>query len=36
MVKIVKMFTTTQNGGPKAAVTTETKNVATSSQTVNI
>jgi hypothetical protein len=34
MAEIVKETVTTQNEGPKAAVTTETKRVATSSQTV--
>jgi hypothetical protein len=34
MAEIVKQTRTTQNEGPKAAVTTETKRVATSSQTV--
>ena len=34
MEEIVKETVTTQNEGPKAAVTTETKRVATSSQTV--
>ncbi len=34
MAEIVKETTTTQNEGPKEAVTTETKRVATSSQTV--
>src|SRR3990172_5036935 len=34
MAEIVKESVTTQNEGPKAAVTTETKRVATSSQTV--
>lgn len=34
MADIVKETTTTQNVGPKAAVTTETKKIATSSQTV--
>ncbi len=34
MAEIVKETITTQNEGPKAAVTTETKRLATSSQTV--
>ena len=34
MTEIVKETVTTQNEGPKAAVTTETKRVATGSQTV--
>ena len=34
MAEIVKETVTTQNEGPKAAVTTETKRIATSSQTV--
>src|SRR4030066_634607 len=34
MAEIVKETVITQNEGPKAAVTTETKRVATSSQTV--
>jgi len=34
MAEIIKESVTTQNEGPKAAVTTETKRVATSSQTV--
>src|SRR3989338_6928846 len=34
MAEIVKESVTTQNEGPKAAVTTETKRVATSSQTI--
>lgn len=34
MAEIVKESVTTQNEGPKAAVTTETKRIATSSQTV--
>ena len=34
MAEIVKETVTTQNEGPKAAVTTETKRVASSSQTV--
>ncbi len=34
MAEIVKETTTTQHEGPKAAVTTETKSIATSSQTV--
>ncbi len=34
MAEIVKESVTTQNEGPKEAVTTETKNIATSSQTV--
>lgn len=34
MAEIVKETVTTQNEGPKAAVTTETKRVATSSQTI--
>ena len=34
MAEITKETVTTQNEGPKAAVTTETKRVATSSQTV--
>ena len=34
MAEIVKESVTTQNEGPKAAVTTETKMVATSSQTI--
>src|SRR4030043_1277579 len=33
MAEIVKETTTTQHEGPKAAVTTETKSIATSSQT---
>jgi hypothetical protein len=33
MAEIIKETTTTQNQGPKAAVTTETKRIATSSQT---
>lgn len=33
MAEIVKESVTTQNDGPKAAVTTETKRIATSSQT---
>lgn len=34
MTEIVKETVTTQNEGPKAAVTTETKNLATNSQTI--
>lgn len=34
MAEILKETVTTQNEGPKAAVTTETKSVATSSQTI--
>lgn len=34
MAEIIKETVTTQNEGPKAAVTTETKNIATNSQTV--
>lgn len=34
MADIVKESVTTQNDGPKAAVTTETKRIATSSQTI--
>jgi hypothetical protein len=34
MAEIVKETTTTQHEGPKAAVTTETKRIATTSQTV--
>lgn len=34
MAEIVKETVTTENEGPKAAVTTETKRIATSSQTV--
>ena len=34
MAEIIKESVTTQNEGPKEAVTTETKRVATSSQTV--
>jgi len=34
MAEIIKESVTTQNEGPKEAVTTETKNVATSSQTI--
>jgi len=34
MAEILKETVTTQNEGPKAAVTTETKRVATSSQTI--
>src|SRR4030043_1276913 len=34
MAEIVKESVTTQNEGPKEAVTTETKNIATNSQTI--
>src|SRR4030042_5224660 len=34
MAEIVKETTTTQHEGPKEAVTTETKSIATSSQTI--